>query len=179
MSGFPVQRRFFRFPPRRQLIHLELLVARATQMIGELPQRIAGMAVFAHRIWRRSLARELLAESIRSAVTIQPIFSFHLRNLPTGHCLTSYNNRKWRIMDSWGCERLGGRGLGGLLRLTRKQARGCNERCGEGVRSEATSRSRSHCKRGEHIVRSPGLNGLRSTSRPLIRSSIPQLYVAR
>ena len=27
--------------------------------------------------------------TVRSTVTIQPIFSFHLRNLPTGHCLTT------------------------------------------------------------------------------------------
>ena len=50
---------------------------------------------------------------------------------------------------------------GGLLRLTRKRTRGCNEHGGEGVRSEATSRSRGHCKRGDHIVRSPGLIDLR------------------
>ena len=50
---------------------------------------------------------------------------------------------------------------GGLLRLTRKRIRGCNERGGEGVRSEATSRSWRPCKRGDHIVRSPGLLDLR------------------
>jgi hypothetical protein len=33
--------------------------------------------------------RRLGIESIRLAVTVQPIFSYHPRNLPTGHCPTS------------------------------------------------------------------------------------------
>src|SRR5262249_7433632 len=44
---------------------------------------------------------------------------------------------KWRTIESVCCERLGSRGLGGVLRLTRKQARGCNEHAGRGsIRSD-------------------------------------------
>jgi hypothetical protein len=65
-----------------------------------------------------------------------------------------------------------------VVRLTENGIRSCNENGGEEALLEAISRPLCLYDRGDHIVRSPGLDDLQLAGRPLIISGTPIAAVA-